>query len=43
MEIKNICVLASAAEPSLELNELDLDLLGFCGFARVFLNSGKPT
>ena len=42
MEIKNICVLASASGPCLELNELEISLLNFCGFARVLLFQVNP-
>ena len=35
-------MLASAAEPNLQLEDLGLDFLGFFGFARKLIFLGKP-
>ena len=37
-----MCVLSSAAERNLKLDELELNLLRFCGFARKLIFLGKP-
>ena len=37
-----MCVLSSAAERNLKLDELELNLLSFFGFARKLIFLGKP-